>query len=116
MMHKKHNYHISSMDALKKEQFNARLRVQEKENELRRRVQQVPGELFYSGMDSIIPSMLTGKVSSFALNAGKGLINNFFVRKAVTTGGFKLLNALKPSGILKKLQYGFKALVKKKAK
>lgn len=116
MMRKKHNYYIGSMEALKKEQLNARVRIQEKENELRKRVQQVPGELFYSGMDSVIPSMLSGKVSSFALNAGKGLINNFFVRKAVTTGGFKLLNFVKPSGILKKLQLGYKTLVRKKAK
>lgn len=116
MKETRHNYFISSMEELKKEQLNARIRINEKEIELRRKVQQVPGELFYSGMDSVIPSMLTGKVSSFALNAGKGLINNFFLKKAVTTGGFKLLNAVKPSGIFKKLQYGFKALVKKKAK
>lgn len=116
MKHPKSNYYISSMEALKKEQLSARLRIQEKENELRRRVQQVPGELFYSGMDSVIPSMLSGKVSSFALNAGKGLINNFFVRKAVNTNGLKILNLVKPSGIIKKLQYGFKALTRRKMK
>ena len=114
MKHKNAPGPIASTDDLKKELLNARLRILETENELRKRVRQVPGELFYSGMDSIIPSMLSGKVSSFALNAGKGLINNFFVRQAVTTGSFKLLRILKPSGIVRKLQWGIKALVKRK--
>jgi hypothetical protein len=104
------------MEALKKEQQSTRRRILVKEDELRRKIQQVPGELFYSGMDSMIPSILSGKVSSFALNAGKGLINNFFVRKAATTGGLKILNFVKPSGILKRLQSGFKAIAKKKGK
>jgi hypothetical protein len=105
---------ITCTEDLRKELHNTRLRILQKEDELRKRMRQVPGELFYSGMDSIIPSMLSGKVSSFALNAGKGLINNFFVKKAVTAGSFGLLRALKPSGLVRKLQSGFRAIVKKK--
>jgi hypothetical protein len=107
-------YYIDSMDGLRQEQQLVRLRIRDRENELRRRVHQIPGELFYSGVDSVIPSFLSGKVSSFALNAGKGLINNFFVRKAVTSGGPKILNALKPSGILRKAQSVIKAVIKRK--
>lgn len=108
------NYTIGSMEDLKKEQTSVRLRLQQKENELRRRMQQVPGELFYSGMDSVIPSILSGKVSSFALNAGKGLINNFFVRKAVTAGSLKLLSVARPSGILKKIRGVYKSIGRRK--
>src|SRR5690242_14310299 len=93
---------ITSIKDLKWQQELSRRRLAEKEEELRARMQQVPGELFYSGIDRMIPSMLSGRVSSFALNAGKGLINNFFVRKAVTSGGLGVLKLAKPSGILKK--------------
>ncbi|MEO6645371.1 MAG: hypothetical protein ABIN89_03120 [Chitinophagaceae bacterium] len=114
MKHKNANGGIASTEDLKKELHNTRLRILQKEDELRKRVRQVPGELFYSGMDSIIPSMLTGKVSSFALNAGKGLINNFFVRKAVSAGSFKLLRFIRPSGIARSLGSGIRAVIKKK--
>jgi len=114
MKHKNAPGSIASTEDLKKELQNTRLRILQKEDELRKRVRQVPGEIFYSSMDSIIPSMLSGKVSSFALNAGKGLINNFFVRKAVTAGSFKLLRIIKPSGIARKLGSGIRFLMKKK--
>src|SRR5688572_27514254 len=107
-------YYIDSLDGLRQEQRNVRSRIQDRENELRRRVHQIPGELFYSGVDSVIPSFLSGKVSSFALNAGKGLINNFFVRKAVSAGGAGIMNALKPSGILRKAGSVIKGVIKRK--
>ncbi|HZG23275.1 MAG TPA: hypothetical protein VEZ17_01785 [Chitinophagaceae bacterium] len=110
----KRSYYINSMYDLKKEQQLVRARILEKEDALRKRVQQLPGELFFSGVDSVIPSMLTGKVSNFALNAGKGLINNFFVKKAVSTSGFKILDVIKPSGIFKKIQSGYKAITRLK--
>ncbi len=114
MKNKKAKYYIGSMEDLKKEMHCSRLRINDHEIELRKRVQQIPGELFYSGMDSVIPNILTGKISSFALNAGKGLINNFFVRKSAATSGLKLLNLPKPSGVLRKLQFAYKAIVRKK--
>lgn len=109
-----HNWYIGSMDDLKKEQRQLRHRILEQEKELRKRVSQVPGELFYSGIDNVLPSMLTGKVSSFALSAGRGLINNFFVRKAVSVGGLQFLRLVKPSGIARKLQSGLRAITRKK--
>jgi len=114
MKNSKSNGYIGSMEALKKEKYALERRLREQEDELRRRVQQVPGEMFYSGMDSIIPSFLSGKVSSLALNAGKGLINNFFVRKAATAGGLKILDAVKPSGLIRRLGSAYKAVLKKK--
>lgn len=102
------------MEDLKKEQYAVRLRILDQEAALRRKLNQVPGELFYSGMDSMIPSMLTGKVSSFALNAGKGMINHFFVKRAVSAGGLSFLKLVKPSGILRKAGAVIKAIVKRK--
>jgi hypothetical protein len=107
-------YYIDSMEGLRQEQQNVRSRIRSRENELRKRVHQIPGELFYSGVDSVIPSFLSGKVSSFALNAGKGLINNFFVRKAARTGGTAILNVLKPSGILRKAGSVIRSVIKRK--
>ena len=105
---------IGSTEDLRRELLATKLRIQLKENELRARVKQVPGELFYSGVDSFIPSVLSGKVSSFALNAGRGLINNFFVRKAVTAGSYHVINALKPSGVVRRITSGVGSLLKKK--
>lgn len=113
-MQRKSNQHIHSMEDLKKEQQAVRLRIGEQETALKNKLNQVPGELFYSGMDSMIPSFLSGRVSSFALNAGKGLINQFFVRKAISSGGSKLLNIVKPSGILRKARLVLKAIVRRK--
>jgi hypothetical protein len=108
------NGNITSTEELKKELHATRIRILHKENQLRDRVKQVPGELFYSGVDSLIPTILSGKVSSFALNAGKGLINNFFVRKAVSAGSFRLMNVIKPSGIVRTVKYGIGTIFKKK--
>ena len=116
MRHKTNIAGITSTEDLKKELLATRLRIQLKENELRNRVRQVPGELFYSGVDSFIPTMLSGKVSSFALNAGKGLINNFFVRQAVTAGSHHVLRSLKPSGVIRKVTSGIGGFFKKKSK
>lgn len=110
----KHSNYIASMEDLVKQRQALQLRLREQENELRRRVNQVPGEMFYASVDSFIPSFLSGKVSSFALNAGKGLINNFFVRKAVEAGSLKLLKVVKPSGLVRRVGTAFKFLRKKK--
>ena len=110
---KQSNY-ITSMHDLVKQKQALQLRLREQENELRKRVNQVPGEMFYASVDRVIPSFLSGKVSSFALNAGKGLINNFFVRRAVEAGSLKLLNVVKPSGLMRRVGTAFKSLRKKK--
>ena len=96
---------IHSLKDLKREETALRLRILARETELRKRINHIPGELFYSGVDNILPNMIKGKVSSFALNAGKGMINSFLVSKLpAATGGFKILEAVRPSGLLKKAQ------------
>ena len=110
----KHSSSIASMQDLIKEKQALQLRLRAQENELRRRVNQVPGEMCYASVDRVISSFLSGKVSSFALNAGKGVINNFFVRRAVEAGSLKLLNVVKPSGLMRRVGTAFKSLRKKK--
>ncbi len=110
------SHDILSIKDLRGQQKLSKLRLLEKEELLRKRMQQVPGELFYSGLDRIIPNMLSGKVSHFALNAGKGLINNYFVRKAVTEGGIGILKLAKPSGILKKIGAVVSAVTRRRIK
>ena len=94
---------INSLEELKLHQEATRLRIRDKEQQIRLKIQEVPGELFYSSMDSVIPNFLTGKVSSMALSAGRGMINHFFVKKAISHGGPAILKLAKPSGLLKKI-------------
>lgn len=94
---------IRSLPDLRREQQALRLRIRAREEVLRERISHVPGELFYSGVDNVLPNIIKGKISSFALGAGRGLINSFFLQKApVAVGGLKILQKVKPSGILKK--------------
>ena len=106
---------IRSMKDLKKEEHAVRLRIRAREEELQARINHIPGELFYSGVDNILPNFIKGKVSSFALGAGKGIINSFFISGSpVTSGGLKILQAVKPSGLVKKAQTAITAVFRKK--
>ena len=113
-MSKKNTSSINSLEELKLHQQATRLRIRDKEFQLKAKMQEVPGELFYSGMDHVIPSFLSGKVSSFALNAGKGMINHFFVRKAIGAAAPSILQLAKPSGIIKKLSSVIRSFGKKR--
>ncbi|MEO6916696.1 MAG: hypothetical protein ABI151_14605 [Chitinophagaceae bacterium] len=115
-MNSKISASISTLEELKLHQQATRLRIKDKEQQIRLKMQEVPGELFYSGIDSVIPSFLSGKVSSFALNAGKGVINHFFVRKAVGQVMPGVLRLAKPSGLLKKISSVIRFVGKKRIK
>ena len=107
---------INSLEELKLHQEATRLRIRDKEQQIRLKMQEMPGELFYSGMDSVIPNFLTGKVSSMALSAGRGMINHFFVKKAISHGGPAILKLAKPSGLLKKISSVVGAIARKRKK
>lgn len=107
---------INSLEELLLHQQATRLRIKDKEQQIRLKMQEVPGQLFYSGMDSVIPTFLSGKVSSFALNAGKGVINHFFVKRAINQGAPGLLKLAKPSGLLKKISSVIRFVSKKRRK
>ena len=71
--------HVTSLDALRKEEFVVRQRISEREEELRMKMFEIPAELAAAGVNRMIPGFLKGKVTNAALNGGKKLINAFFV-------------------------------------
>lgn len=100
------NVNIHTLEDLKREERALRLRIRVKEEALQARINHIPGELFYSGVDNVLPGFLKGKVSALALGAGKGIINGFFLSKSpVTAGGLKILQAVKPSGLIRKARW-----------
>lgn len=107
---------INSLEELQLHQEATRLRIRDKEQQIRMKMQEVPGELFYSGIDNMLPNFLSGRVSSLALNAGKGVINHFFVKKAITHGTPALLRLAKPSGLLKKISGVVSSIARKRKK
>lgn len=70
--------HITSVDALRREQQLVIARIEEREQELKLKLYEIPGELAAAGANSFIPKILRGKITNAALNGGKKLINNFF--------------------------------------
>lgn len=106
---------IRSLPDLKREEQALRLRIREHESVLRERLNHIPGELFYSGVDNVLPNFIKGKISSLALGAGRGVINSFFLKKApVAYGSLKVLQAVKPSGLIKKAGSIFTSVFKKR--
>jgi hypothetical protein len=105
---------IRSAEDLRREQQRLRLIIKAQEQELRQRVQKVPGELFYSGVNSVLPAIVRGRVTATVLNAGRELINKSFVKKEGDGINTKLVTAAKQAGIFTILKIAFKAFMKKK--
>ena len=105
---------IETIEDLQREQrrLKARIRVQEKD--LRARVQQVPGELFYAGVNAVVPAFLSGKITSTALNFGKNLVDKLFAKKEGEEDNSKLVNSVKQMGLLTVVRFAFNAFMKKK--
>lgn len=70
--------HITSLEALRREQLVVQARIEDREQELRMKLYEIPGELAAAGANSLIPRIFRGKITNAALNGGKKLINNFF--------------------------------------
>ena len=71
--------HITSIEALRREQRVVKSRIRERESELRMKMYEIPAELAAAGANSFIPKILRGRITNAALNGGKKLINHFFV-------------------------------------
>jgi hypothetical protein len=70
--------HITSLKSLQKEQQLIRQRIKHRENELRLKMYEIPGELAAAGANTLIPRILRGKITDAALSGGKKIINKFF--------------------------------------
>lgn len=108
---------IHSFQDLKREEKALRQRIRIREEQLQAKLNHIPGELFYSGVDNILPNLIKGRVSNFALGAGRGLINTLFLKRSpLPLGPLKVLSVVKPSGLLRKAGAGIAALLTRKKK
>ena len=104
---------INSAEDLQREQRRLKLRIKLQEAELRKRIQQVPGELFFAGAKVVIPTVLSGKVTSSVFNVSRELINKAFLKNEGRHNS-KLMAAVKQVGIFAALRFVYKAFISKK--
>ena len=101
---------INSIEALQREQQLVRNRIKQHEVELRKKLQELPGELAVVGANTFIPKILRGKVTNTALNGGKFLINKFFV----DSDDQKFLPGIKKPGVFSVVKKVFRMFKGKK--
>lgn len=105
---------IRNLDELRGARKIVRERVKQGEEQLKARVQELPGQLIYSGFKYVIPSMLSGKITNTVLEAGKSVVDLFFVKKGMEGTGRKsaLAQNLKKAGVLTAVKWGFRLLAR----
>lgn len=105
--------HITSVEAVRREQRVVKSRIKERENELRMKMYQIPAEIAAAGANSFIPKMLRGRITNAALNGGKKLINRFFVPTEAQSQNL-LTQTIKTPGIFSIVKKGIKLFRGKK--
>jgi len=106
---------IYTKESLQQEQRRLKLIIRQQEADLRQRVQKLPGEVLYAGVDAVLPAVLTGKISDKILTAGKNFVNKTIVKK--TSGNTSgLVTAAKQAGIFTLLKIGYNVFIKRKLK
>jgi hypothetical protein len=104
---------LYTKESLQEEQRRLKRVIKEQEAALRERVQKLPGELMYVGVDAILPVAFTGKISDKILTAGKNLINKSIVQK--TSGNTaRLVTMAKQAGVFALLKVAYNAIIKRK--
>lgn len=98
--------HITSVEALKREQMVVKARIKDREDELRLKMYEIPGELAAAGANSFIPKLLRGKITNAALNGGKKMINNFFVPGETKQQNLLTYTIKNPAGVFSLLKKG----------
>jgi len=106
--------HITSVNALKREQLIVKERIKNREQELRLKMYEIPAELAAAGANSIIPKLLRGKITNAALNGGKKLINNFIVPSDSKQQNLLTYTMKNPSGVFSLIKKGIGLLSRKK--
>jgi hypothetical protein len=106
---------IDSIHDLRMEQRRLKMQLKSQELELRGRVKQVPGELFYAGANALIPGFLSGKITSSVLNTGRHLVNTLFSKNGKSEGSkSKLFSEAGKAGLFSALRFAFKMFITKK--
>ncbi len=106
--------HITSVNALKREQLIVKERIKDREQELRLKMYEIPAELAAAGANSFIPKLLRGRITNAALNGGKKLINNFFVPSDSKQQNLLTHTIKNPSGVFSLIKKGIGLLSRKK--
>lgn len=91
-----------------------KLRVKAEEKVLKDRLQELPGQLLYTGFKYVVPPILSGRITNTALDAGKSLVDLFFVKKDPGEGSAKSIisHSVKKAGLMTALKFGFRLLTK----
>lgn len=105
--------HITSVEALRREQKIVIARIEERERELRLKMYEIPGELAAAGVNSFIPQIFRGKITNAALNGGKKLINRFLAPQESQSQNL-LTHTIKKPGVLSLVKKGIGLLRRKK--
>jgi len=98
--------HITSIEALKREQMLVKARIKDREGELRLKMYEIPAELAAAGANTLIPKVLRGKITNAALSGGKKLINNFFVPGEPAQQNLLTHTIKNPTGVLSFVRKG----------
>ncbi|MEJ7684273.1 MAG: hypothetical protein WKG06_41770 [Segetibacter sp.] len=106
--------HITSVEALKREQLIVKARIKDRESELRLKMYEIPAELAAAGANSLIPKIFRGRITNAALNGGKKLINNFFVPAETKQQNLLTYTIKNPSGVFSVLKKGIGLFRRKK--
>ena len=104
---------IHTRESLQEEQARLKRVIKMQETELRQRVQKVPGELFYAGIDAVIPGALTGRISNMILNAGRNFINKSVVKKDAGNTA-RLVAVAKQAGLFTLLKFAYNSFIRRK--
>ncbi|MBC7903814.1 MAG: hypothetical protein H7Y27_10335 [Gemmatimonadaceae bacterium] len=106
--------HINSLDDLLDEQRRLRMRIRFQENQLRESLQQIPGELVYTGVNSIVPAFLSGKLVTSLLNLVRNLIHRAFSNDESKYKNRAIFRSLKSVGLFSVLRLAYKFFIKRK--
>jgi hypothetical protein len=103
-----HSPYIRNLAELKATRKVIRRRVKEDEALLKERLQELPGQLLYTGVKYFIPPMLSGGVTNTILQGGKSLVDHFFIKKEdrAIEGRAGIAPSLKKAGLLAALKWG----------
>lgn len=105
--------HIDNMEDLLAEQRRLKVLLRQQEIELKERVQQLPGEAVYAGLNAVVPTFLSGKITGGILGAARSLVNKFFSKESEPQSNSALFNALKQAGFFSLLKVAYRVFVKK---
>jgi hypothetical protein len=80
-------------------------RVKAQEVQLKDRLQELPGQLVYTGFKYVIPTLITGKITNSLLEGAKSMVDMFFIKKGEHKG---TKDTLKKAGLMTALKWGIR--------